>query len=1486
MWYTAKRQGLCLSRIWRSTVKRAARFVRGIGFAVLSAASTSAVVAAMIATDGPRLDAPTAIRNITIVAAPGEKIEGGTIVIRDGRIASVGKDAAVPVGAREIDGTGMTAYAGFIDGLCRTGLEAVERSVAAERRLEGEWQVESDGPQAATVESNRAGIYASRRVEDLTDIEPGTIEKGGTFEKQRRAGFAAGLLAGPRAILGGTSSVIQFGDRPLRHSVVRSGFAHMASFEPPDRRAITLRGRYPSTTFGVMAQFRQVMSDAAWYRDMGAFVEKNPASRAERPYDVELESLQPVIAGRYAMVWEANHEDEIQRALNLCEEFKLRAIIAGGREAWKAAERLKASGTGVILSLALPAKIKEYKLEAESLRKKADDTSMFGKEWEKRPFNPKSAYEIEKRQRDEVVACAAKLEKAGLTWCFTGLDLKEADEAYENLREMMEAGLPEEAALRALTTTPARMMGVDSELGAIRVGMRGNLTVLSGGLSDKEAKVRYVLVDGRPFEMSEGSGARDKEGDKEGEDGERRRGGRRGRSGVDEGKGEKEGEQVGEAVSDSAASQPVTTSTAAPGPYDHVLLHEPAWPTESDAERDAGVRTGGDVLLKNALVITVSGDDQPNTSVLIRKGKIESIGQDVQAPEGVMSIDLTGYCIMPGMIDPHSHIALDSVNEGSLSVTPEVRCEDVVRHDDPDIYRAIAGGCTTIHCMHGSANTIGGQNVMLKLKYGRPTSELVIHDRVRTVKFALGENVKRPGMAPRGAEPREVRRFPGTRMGVETTMRRAFGEARRYGEALAEFDASVRAGRDARPVRRDLRLEALWEILNGRIWVHCHCYRADEILRLLAVAEDFGFRIAVLQHVLEGYRVMPEILRHGCAASTFADWWAYKVEAYQAIPHNAGMMMRYGISATINSDSADLMRHLNFEAAKCMKYSGLTANEALRLVTLNGATQLGLEERIGSIEVGKDGDIAVFSGHPLDTASVCVLTLIEGEVYFRHREFNVSSPPPPSRPAVESPVVALRADGPAAVGTNGHNATEWKDEQAARAPRTSGTNGESARRAEAGVLAIVGGTVHTVSGPVIERGTVLIREGKIEAVGAELKASDGATVIDATGKHVYPGLINAGTALGLSEIGSVDVTIDTSETGAYQPDLTSLSAFDPFSAMIEVTRAEGITTALVVPRGPTISGQAGLVDLDGWSLGEMAIDAKVGLVVSLPSKPAESLADQERRSRRARRGREMPPEPTDDIVAKRVREVEQFFRDAKLYAAAVREASAKGEKAPIPRDARFDAMMPYALGEKPVLFEANEYKQILEVVLFARQLELRAVILGGREAWKAAELLARERIGVIYDGVFAVPRGSDCWDANYRALGEMARAGVRFCTATSDASLAKLLPLEAGFATGHGLTSEEALRAMTLSAAEILGVADRLGSLEPGKTANVVVGTDLPTQATGRVTQVFIRGRRVSLESEHTRRFERWSGRPEPTMPERKAELKGPPAMGTRNSRR
>jgi imidazolonepropionase-like amidohydrolase len=400
----------------------------------------------------------------------------------------------------------------------------------------------------------------------------------------------------------------------------------------------------------------------------------------------------------------------------------------------------------------------------------------------------------------------------------------------------------------------------------------------------------------------------------------------------------------------------------------------------ADAAKSAAVAAEASpvILIQNATILTVSHGTIERGSILIKDGKIAEVGASVKAPKDAQVIDAGGQFVMPGIIDCHSHIAVDgNVNEGSISVSSIVNIADVLNPDDVDIYRDLAGGVTVANVLHGSANAIGGQTIVIKLRRGQPASKLPFEGAVPGIKFALGENPKRSNFS------RGTARYPATRMGVEETIRGAFTEARDYKASWDLYNKRTGAGeKNVIPPRRDLRLEPLVEVLEGKRYVHSHCYREDEILMLLRVAKEFGFKVRTIQHVLEGYKVADEIAASGAGASTFSDWWAYKVEAYDAIPYNAALMTRRGVLVSVNSDDAEEATHLNQEAAKSIKFGGLSHDEALKLVTLNPAIQLGIDKRVGTIDTGKDADLVIYNHDPLSDYAVVQKTLIDGRVYF------------------------------------------------------------------------------------------------------------------------------------------------------------------------------------------------------------------------------------------------------------------------------------------------------------------------------------------------------------------------------------------------------------------------------------------------------------------------------------------------------------------------
>ena len=386
-----------------------------------------------------------------------------------------------------------------------------------------------------------------------------------------------------------------------------------------------------------------------------------------------------------------------------------------------------------------------------------------------------------------------------------------------------------------------------------------------------------------------------------------------------------------------------------------------------------------EVLIKNATVMTAIKGTLENTDILIRDGKIARIGKNLNASAGAQTIDATGKYVTPGIIDCHSHLMLDAINEGSLSVTSMTRVRDVLNPTDIGIYRALAGGATAANLLHGSANSIGGQNAVVKFKWGKPIEDYLIKDAPPGIKFALGENPRQTNFS----QPGRPLRYPHTRQGVFETDRDAFIRARDYKRSWDDYKARVAKGdKSAVPPKRSLELEPIVEIIEGKRLVHAHGYRSDEHLNLMLLADEFGFRVATLQHGLEAYKIAPEIAKHGTGVSIFAEYWGYKLEAYDAIPYNAYILWKNGVVVSLNSDDDGRIRRLNEEAAKIMKYGGVPEEEALKMITLNPAKQLGIDKRTGSIEVGKDADIVIWNGNPLSIYSRAETTMIEGEVYF------------------------------------------------------------------------------------------------------------------------------------------------------------------------------------------------------------------------------------------------------------------------------------------------------------------------------------------------------------------------------------------------------------------------------------------------------------------------------------------------------------------------
>jgi len=834
-----------------------------------------------------------AIRNARIVTGSGRAIDRGTIVLDHGLITAVGADAQIPGGAWVIDGEGLTVYPGLIDAMSPVALPASMRATV-QGRTSGGGQPGQTGQQQGEYSwgpEDRPATFSWLQAADELNPEDEAIAKW------RSAGFTSIGATPERGIFPGQAAFVNLAGVRARDMVVATPVALRVNFEAGGGFP-----GYPSSLFGGIAYVRQAFLDAAHYDQAWTIYTRQPAGLARPEYDRALEPLSEVLRSRVYVMLPGNWAYELQRAIRIGQEMGINTLVYGAQQGYEIAQELAERRVPVLLNVNWPEPPRDADPDADvplrTLRFRA-----------RAPTTP------------------AAFASAGVRFAFYSGGA-EPEMVMVNVRKAIALGLSPDAALRALTMTPAEIFGVADRVGSIDVGKIANLIVTKGDLFDEGTTIRLVFVDGRKFEPEAEPATTASRG------AERHRG-------------------DAEQETDLAAE---------------VLPPVAMVP-------DRGPLTNSRVtVVQNATILTVTQGTIEHGSILIRDGKIAAVGTDIAVPHGAEVIDATGKYVMPGIIDEHSHIASDATNEGSIAVSSMVDIKDVLNPGDIAIYRAAAGGVTTVSILHGSANPIGGQKAVIKLRWGADADDLLFEGAPEGIKMALGENVKRD---------REPNRYPATRMGVMDVIRQALLDAEAY---RAEWDAyealSERARRNVIPPRRDLELEPLAKVLDGRMLVHVHTYRADETLQIMRLMEEFGVRIASLIHVLEGYKVADEIAEHGAGGSTFSDWWAYKMEAYDAIPYNAALMTERGVVVCINSDSDEEMRHLNQEAAKTMRWGGLSETEALKLVTLNPAIMLGIDDRVGSIEVGKDADLAIFTNHPLSVYSVVDKTIIDGQVYF------------------------------------------------------------------------------------------------------------------------------------------------------------------------------------------------------------------------------------------------------------------------------------------------------------------------------------------------------------------------------------------------------------------------------------------------------------------------------------------------------------------------
>lgn len=1401
-----------------------------------------------------------AITGARVVVAPGKEIENGRVVLRDGRIEAVGgPDMPLPLDAEELKADGHVVYAGFIDAGYTGGLPADARSLDDEGRP----VVLSDQALAGMREAYYPGIVphwlAAERFKPAED----------SLEKLRQQGFCAVHVVPTQGFVAGQGTLASTGTAPRRETLL----------QPATYVAMNLFTRvgndYPSTLMGVHALLRQTFLDAARH-DQQRALSTAPGSKVPPPVvDPVLTELARLQRGELKALLSAQSRDDIERVATFARELGLKPALWGVKDGWKSLPALKALETGLVVDVSFG---DEPKIEpAEPNKEGLVD-----------PLVPERVRKNRHAEWKEGTANLAKLHAAGIKFGLSSRDLKEPEQLHKHLRQAIQAGLPRDAALAALTTDAADLLGVGDRLGTLEAGKLAHVVILTGPFDDERSRVRYAVIDGRRYEYHKDAKPVPATGDPDkavpdisgawqveidGAEGKLRgtlelvqvKNALSGRFTSDQGDGKitsgstetdtfefvvaigagdravqlkfagKKSDAGLEGTLKSAFGAPVpwiARKPAAPPAADNPIalsgLEEPPadaaqpqaggeatakvegeLPTELPADRLARpLQTGGNVQVRGLTILTGTGAVLENASILVQAGKITAIGPDVPAPDGVMVIDGTGRFAMPGVVDTHNHMmisagpGLGGVNEATDSIVCEVRVRDSVHTDDVSEYRTLAAGVTTARLLHGSANTIGGQDAIVQLKYGDDIAGHLLPDSPQGVKFALGENVKR-----------RTGRFPNTRLGVEATIHRAFVEALEYRRTWQEYGrqqaAAGAASQPLLPPRRDLRLEALVGIIESQIFIHSHCYRADEILMLLRSADKVGVRVRSLQHVLEGYKVAPEIARHGASCSTFADHWGYKVEAFDAVPHNAALLHQAGINTVIKSDFPVIHWPLRWETARTVRYGNTPPQAAIQAVTRNPARELGIDDRVGTLEVGKQADFALYNGHPLSAFSRCEMTFIAGECYF----VRAKQPSAMSAAAVERTQQAAPLPLPA---------------PEERKPALSDLEDRLPK------VVLVGATLHPVDGQDIPHGTLLIEGELIKSIGGAQEIPADATVIDCQGLHIYPGLIDGGSLLGLNEIGSIQETHDTHEAGPFQPDLLAGTAINPDSELLPVARADGITTALIRPLGGIVSGQAAFMQPAGWTAPEMVIEPAVGLQIQWP----------------AGGGRR-----------KSMDGLRQFLAEARVYDKVRSAPMAEGQPRVV-EDPRYEALRPYIKGEKPVFIEAVTRVQILEALKFAREEKLKLVLTGSLDGWKVAKEIAEERVPVILGSIMRAPlEDFDPLDAPLACAGRLHEAGVKVCFRSNSAALARHLPLEAGVCVAYGLPEEVALRGVTLTTAEVLGVADRLGSLTPGKWANLVITDGSPLQPTTQYKGIYIRGRGFAPESRQTQLYEKYKAR-------------------------